>query len=690
MKAYYLLILVVILAAPVSAKEGFILRWSYIGDKPFSSVSPFDGNRSMFMDHILAGSLDNRVYLFSPEGVVLGYYEATSSITSVGTFVHDGDLALNDGIAGSLDDRVYAFWKPSGDEYFKSAPHWWNASLGDNVYAVGNFDYNENGQFEGVVAGIGNYADKPYGMVYAFSDNGTLLWTYATSSSVRLLSHADLDSDNILSDVVVGAGNTVHILNKKGSLIWSYSFNDEVKALSYADFDLDGEKDDILVGAGNVTYALNSHKELLWKHNFNSPIAGITPVDVDKDDIIDYYLVSAGTRMYALKNSPKKTEILWNYDLGHKIDAHTGVDFDNDGVMNDIAVISGNVLYAYDFEYLYLPDLRVFKAASVENLSVGDNITIDLKFENKGKGIVKDVYFKDALPDGFELVSGNLSISGVVISALEDSKISYTVKAIRAGEYVLPPVEVHYTDGYGKSYVTMSNSLNISVSESKIEVNETPVGTPKLIIKRILSSSEISQGGNVTVLITLINSGNAPALTVNFEEKIPERLNLVEGDAAWMGVLEPGERKDLHYTLQLEDTPGKELQIELPELVVYYRDSSGKIYESKDEAQTIKVIAASSNVKAVIPILGILVVAVLAYLYRRGLKSKKIDPSLEERFIQVYLRYQREGKRPTYQEMRDELGVGLKEVEILVKRVKKRLGITPFSFIFSKIKSLKK
>ena len=682
------------LAVPVYAKEGFVPRWTYVGDKPFTSVSPIDADKTGYLDHILAGSLDNRVYLFSPNGEVLGYYEAMSSVTSVGSFIHDNDLKFNDGIAGSLDDHVYVFWRPYEMDYFKTSGHWWNYSLGDNVYAVGTFDFNETGQLDGVVAGTGNYADKEYGGVFAFSTNGTLLWSYGTSSAVKILLSGDLDSDNIFSDVIAAAGSEVYVLSVSGSLVWKYDFNDEVLAVSLADFDLDGEKDDLLVGAGNTTYAINSHKEIQWEKRFNGSISGITPVDVDNDELIDYYLVSAGRTLYALKNDPKKTDVLWDYTLDHSIGRHVGVDFDSDGVLDDIVVITGKILYAYDFDYLYLPELYVSKSSSRNAVKVGDKVTINLNLKNNGRGIVKSISYTDRLPEGLTLVDGNLSMDNIMISALGDAKLSYTIEALKEGEYVLPPVEISFIDGYGKSYVAISNSLNLTVTgtsagERNITITDTP-GAPLLEIRRIVSDTEVAEGENITVVVSLINQGESPALTVNFEDSLPPGFVLSEGEASWMGVLEPGEKKDIHYSLHLTDPQKASPRTVLKAPTVYYRDESGNVYEAQGEETIINVAGGPLQDNKKILLAAGIILAVSALMFRRMFTSEKVDPKLEEKFIQVYIRYQKMGKRPTYQEMKEELGVELKDIEVIVKRVKKRFGISPMTSIFSRIRSLKK
>jgi uncharacterized repeat protein (TIGR01451 family) len=494
-----------------------------------------------------------------------------------------------------------------------------------------------------------------------------------------------------MSNVVAGSGKSVYVLDSKGSLIWKYDFNDEVWAAAYADFDLDGQKDDLLVGAGNITYALNSHKKLLWKHDLKNKIASITPVDSDSDNVIDYFLVSAGSTFYALENQQSKAVISWQYDVGREINSHVGLDFDRDGILDDVAFISKNYVYAYDFDYLYLPEVELSKTASSEAISVGEKVTITLNFKNKGNGKAKELRFTDKVPNGFKIVAGNLSADGREIPAWKDDKIYYTLEALETGEYELPAATASFTDSYGTSYSIQSNKLKIEVKEARVEKADLTKseGSPVLVIYRSLSRENVSVGDNLTVTVVLKNLGSKPALTVNFEEVLPKGVALVEGETSWKGALEPGESKALSYVLKIEEVGEGQREIQLKELTAYYRDNSGKVYQAIDDARTIGVLGGEGNGGKIILALPLaLAIIALAVLFKRKIPRKKaVDPMLEEKFIQVYLRYQKKGERPTYAEMMKELGVEISEVDGIAKHVKKKMGPSPVNSMLAKLKN---
>jgi uncharacterized repeat protein (TIGR01451 family) len=486
----------------------------------------------------------------------------------------------------------------------------------------------------------------------------------------------------------------VYVLDSKGALIWKRDFADNVKSAAYADFDLDGQKDDLLVGAGNIAYALDSYKKLLWTPDFKAKIASINPVDSNSDDVIDYFLVSAGSTFYALKNQQSKAAVLWQYDVGKEINAHAGLDFDRDGVLDDVAFISRNYLYAYDFDYLYLPEVELSKTASSGVISVGEKITITLNFENNGNGNAKELRFTDKVPQGFKLAAGNLSADGKEIPAWNEAKVYYTLEALEIGEYEFPAATASFVDSYGNSYNIQSDKLKIDVEEARVEKADLTKsdGFPVLDIYRSLSVENVSTGDNLTVMVVLKNLGSKPALTVNFEEVLPKGVVLVDGETSWKGALEPGESKGLTYILEVQGVEEGKREIQLKELTAYYRDDSGKVYQAVDDARTIGVRGGKRDWRKIILALPFTIAVVgLAVLFRKKIPRKKaikaIDPMLEEKFIQVYLRYQKKGERPTYEEMRKELGVEISEIEGIAKHVKKKMGSSPMNSLLAKLKN---
>lgn len=677
-------------AAPVYAGEGFSLRWSYTANKDFTSLSAIDADYNGYADDLIAGSLDNNAYFFNSKGILLGWSEALSTVTSVSAFVHEGDGKLNDAIAGSLDDRVYVFWRPYGKQYLDNESIWWHYNTGDNVYSVAGVDLSGavgwlqsySKQKNGVVVGTGAFVGGESGKVLAFSFNGTSLWNYSASGTVTVLSSADLDSDGVLDNVLVGAGKTINVLNAAGTSIWSYSTADTVTALSPADFDGDEELDDLLAGAGNMVYALDPrNNKLLWQYDFGAKVVSLSAVDINMDRILDYFLVASGTKLYALQNSPSKGNILWSYDTGRSITSHVSIDFDGDGVLDDAALISGRSVYAYDQKFLVLPQLTVSKSATPGSLNVGEYATITLKVENIGEAKAGNVNLQDTIPEGLELGSGKTSLNEDIIGAGAVKEWSYTLRATKAGTYELPAASVQYKDDSGGEYKAVSNTIKVIIKESPAPALPPPPvekKPPKLSVQRSISSTNLTVGENATVKIVLQNLGEVPALNISFNDALPPGLILVSGENFWRGGLEPNKSKVISYAIEPK-TPQSALYT-LSELLVTYRDASGKNYEVSSVPVLLTVTAEERRWKfIIIPILA--AALAIALLRKRGLKLPefiKADPQLEKRFIKVYKEYQARGERPTYGDMERELGVDVRVIDRVVLQVKLRLRFMDF------------
>lgn len=686
----WLSIIIVLLAiAPVSAGEGFSLRWSYTISKDFTSLSAIDADYNGYPDDVIAGSLDNNAYFFNSKGELLGWSEALSTVTSVSAFVHEGDGRLNDAIAGSLDDRVYIFWRPYGKQYLQNESVWWYYNTGDDVYSVAGVDLsgavrwlqNYSRQKNSVVVGTGAFVGGESGKVMAFSFNGTSLWNYSASATVTVLSSADLDSDGVLDNVLAGAGKTINVLNAAGTSIWSYSTADTVSALSPADFDGDEELDDIVAGAGNILYALEPRTDkLLWQLDLGAKVVSISAVDINQDRILDYFLVASGTKLHAVQNTPSRGNILWSYDVGKKIAAHVSIDFDRDGVPDDVAIISGKGVYAYDQKFLNLPHISVSKSVSQGSITVGESITVTLRLENIGDGKAVNLRLQDSIPEGLELGSGKTTLSEELVGVGSVRELSYTVKALKAGTYELPSVEIEYKDEFGDSYKVVSSSpaIKVSTKEGTVPTPAPPPvekkeKLPKLSVQRNVSSRNITAEESIAVEIILKNIGEAPALNISFNDTLPVGLALIKGENFWKGELEPNKSKAVSYVI----VPKESAVYRLTELSVTYRDSSGKTYEASTGPAVLTVTAVESRWRLVIiPILAAALAAILAR--KRGIRLPgfmKVNQQLEKKFLAVYKEYQRRGERPTYGDMKRELGVEMSVVERLVLFVKMKIKL---------------
>ncbi|RLG59743.1 MAG: hypothetical protein DRN95_01325, partial [Candidatus Hydrothermarchaeota archaeon] len=439
-------------------------------------------------------------------------------------------------------------------------------------------------------------------------------------------------------------------------------------------------------------YAFEHNGKLLWSFDLNSTIVSITTIDKNNDGMPDYFLVATGTKFYAVKGNETNASILWSYDVGIKISKHISLDFERNLILDDVAFISGNTLYAYDLSRVYLPkiNLSVFYIKNEKNLSVTFII------ENLGDGNAENVDFTLYLPDKKKSWKGNLTPK-------EKIEVKSLV-TINTGEAINITGKIYYYDIYGRKY-SKSKTLTINI-ENETKQNETTEGVkkeesfnpPKLNVKRVFSKDVITTKENLTIDLIFQNFGGSPALAIAFSDSVPEGFVLVdEKSEHWNGNLEPGETKVITKILSPKDFV-KTTNVTIPELTIIYRDLKDEVHKVTLEAKTITVIADEpfwKRYKKFAPI--IIIVPLLFFILKKKGKSvpkpkiRKIklkikiptrkkkessspNPELEKKFIKIYLEYQAKGKRPTYGDIKRELGISIKEVENIVESVKRKLN----------------
>jgi hypothetical protein len=396
----FLLVGSVVAEIPSAQEKTFELKWKYT--KPslqeFSSLAVIEANSDRKINDIIAGSWDNNIYCLNENGSLLGLWEAPSSITSVDNFRYSSNTKLTAGIAGSLNDYVYVFWPPRGKWYFKSHSLWWKYDTGDDVFAVTGADLSSDvswledrsGQKNSVIVGTGKLFDREKkgqkGKVLAFSYNGSNLWNYTVPEKVAVLATADIDSDGLIGNVIVGYSNEIIILNEKGEEIWHNKTETPISTIFPADFYNHGELSDIIVGTEKAVYAFDVRNgKTLWQYKFNGTVASVSVGRVKKG-LIEYYLISSGTKIYAFENSPQ-LKIRWSYDFKRNIDKHISLDFDGEGIVNGIVFISGNNVYAYNTKF-YLSSAPIKKKeidvpVNISNLTAGKEQTEKVIKEQK-------------------------------------------------------------------------------------------------------------------------------------------------------------------------------------------------------------------------------------------------------------------------------------------------------------------
>ncbi|MDO9518540.1 MAG: hypothetical protein Q7J10_10920 [Methanosarcinaceae archaeon] len=147
----------------------------------------------------------------------------------------------------------------------------------------------------------------------------------------------------------------------------------------------------------------------------------------------------------------------------------------------------------------------------------------------------------DELPQSF-LPLDMASLEWTVVLEPDSSTvITYQAMPTMTGNFTLSPASVEWKKD-GDTFIAQTIG-----SQNVIDVHGTRVFAEKLLSRNVLYVGE-----NTDVRIILTNIGDDEA-EVSFSDTIPMGVKVIAGESGWNGNLVAGERKDLIYTIQIEE-----------------------------------------------------------------------------------------------------------------------------------------
>ncbi|SES93346.1 hypothetical protein SAMN04488587_1653 [Methanococcoides vulcani] len=187
-------------------------------------------------------------------------------------------------------------------------------------------------------------------------------------------------------------------------------------------------------------------------------------------------------------------------------------------------------------------DERVFIAIQINNLR-------NLEFQG--------VLINETLPENI-LMDPDINVDQTInISPYSKNTIQYSVKALRPGNYTIPPTEIEIVD-HGIKYYQYTNSTELVVYGPYINATKTATvdgNNPQLF--------------DITVKVK--NEGNRAAY-VEIKDEMLQNSVLMEGKTAYEMVIFPDKVKTLEYSLRIEDTKINPI---VPSAEIYFSDSKG-------------------------------------------------------------------------------------------------------------------
>jgi outer membrane protein assembly factor BamB len=178
--------------------------------------------------------------------------------------------------------------------------------------------------------------------VYAFTQSGTLVWSYGGLTNVLGYITSDVVGNiYILSD----NGNLLHSFTPSGTLRWTYTIPNSSAAQSYPTVDINGN---VFFGTQDGTvYALNNTGALVWSYVVGNVISSTTALGTDGT----VYFTSQNSSIYAL--TPTGT-LKWSFATTASISSSPSIGIDgtvyigsNDGILYSLDPM-GNLKWSYN------------------------------------------------------------------------------------------------------------------------------------------------------------------------------------------------------------------------------------------------------------------------------------------------------------------------------------------------------
>ena len=206
-------------------------------------------------------------------------------------------------------------------------------------------------------------------------------------------------------------------------------------------------------------------------------------------------------------------------------------------------------------------DLKVTKTAGDSSM----DLHVPVRIEVENTGIVNlSIELSDHVPQDFELVDGYDLNWHFDLKPQEKKYYSYFLKAQKPGEFPTDPATAQWSM-QGENFSAQSNTPSIIINGAYIIINKTADPVDAWI------------GDNVTVTLSAMNTGNAPA-TVYMTDHIPAGTLLLDGNTTLRTTLEKNQLCLTTYIIRM----GSAGSIILPSPVVeIVNDAYSRVQISK-------------------------------------------------------------------------------------------------------------
>ena len=194
---------------------------------------------------------------------------------------------------------------------------------------------------------------------------------------------------------------------------------------------------------------------------------------------------------------------------------------------NDI--VTGGHEYA---TYSGTPVIELTKTIDESDIMVDDVITVTVTAKNTGDDKATNVIFSDPKQEHFILDKSILEQTGPMSLDIGASQtvFVYMLKATEAGSFTLKSSTATFSNSANQAF-PQSSSTTPTVAVTAPEVQVIPKKNAVLELSTDIDSMTVERNGQVTVIVNIKNTGDAPASAVWINMIIPQDLEYMGGDS---------------------------------------------------------------------------------------------------------------------------------------------------------------
>ncbi len=436
---------------------------------------------------------------------------------------------------------------------FENDPLLWKSGARSNIWAVST---SSDGRY--VAAGTFRLmtdveTDNPN--LFFFDSEGNLLWDYDANATIWSV---DVSSDG--KNLVAGSKEKkLYFFDSNGNLLWEYTTDDSVWSV---DISSDGRY--VVAGSyDNNVYFFDLAGNLLWSYKANDIVLS-TFISADNKYVVAgsydnnvYFFDLAGNLLW----SYKANDIVLSTSISSDGRYVVAGSYDNNVYFFDLA---GNLLWKY---------------------TANDEIW-DISLSSDGNFIAagskdNNVYFLNSNGELLGKYATGHFVSSVIVSSdgryVVAGSYDKNVYFFDAARIVIPLVT---TTPPPTSPAPTTSPPTTLPPQTVLPTTPTPTHEPpKLTIVRSITKSNLIEGDNATVYITLKNVGGSRAIVLSLVDIAPEGLGSAE--IRWQGNIEPDTATTFSYAVEAKKIKVLEMShYNLPQLDVIYADFSGGSYHA--------------------------------------------------------------------------------------------------------------